>query len=249
MPGQILAGGGSAPGGSFDDLVLELGGPRVCFVPTASAYPETRLVSFYESFARRAESSHVLFNPWPREDLREHLLSQDVIYVAGGSTANMVAVWRVHGFDSLLREAWEGGALLCGRSAGMICWFECGVTDSFGPELAPIHDLLGFLAGSACPHYDAEERRRPVYRELVDGGFPAGYAADNDAVLHFVGTELREAISLQDGARAYHVEPGPRLRSTRDGIREACCGPLHGERQREDDRRPRIGRQARRSLP
>ena len=207
MPGQILAGGGAALGGPFDDLVLELGGPRVCFVPTASSSPETTVVSFYESFARRAEASHVLFNPWPRADLREHLLAQDVIYVAGGSTANMVAVWRVHGFDSLLREAWENGALLCGSSAGMICWFECGVTDSFGPELAPLRDLLGFLPGSACPHYDGEERRRPVYRGLVDEGFPPGYAADNNAALHFEGVELREAISLQEGARAYRVEP------------------------------------------
>ena len=208
MPGQILAGGGSALGGPFDDLVLELGGPRVCFVPTASSSPETTVVSFYESFARRAEASHVLFNPWPRADLRDHVLSQDVIYVAGGSTANMLAVWRVHGFDSLLREAWERGALLCGSSAGMICWFECGVTDSFGPELAPLRDLLGLLPGSACPHYDGEERRRPVYRRLVAEGFPPGYAADDNAALHFEGVELREAISLQEGARAYRVGPG-----------------------------------------
>ncbi len=211
MPGQILASGGSALGGPFDDLVLDLGGRRVCFVPTASSNPETRLVSFYESFARRAEASHVLFNPWPRADLREHVLAQDVIYVAGGNTANMLAVWRVHGFDSLLREAWERGALLCGSSAGMICWFESGVTDSFGPDLAPIHDLLGFLSGSACPHYDGEERRRSVYRKLVNDGFPAGYAADDDAALHFVGTELRAAISLQNGARAYRVEPGSEI--------------------------------------
>ena len=82
------------------------------------------------------------------------------------------------------------------------------MTDSFGPELVPMHDLLGFLAGSACPHYDGEERRRPVYRKLVDEGFPPGYAADDDAVLHFVGTQLRGVISLREGARAYRVEPG-----------------------------------------
>ena len=187
------------------------------------------MVSFYESFARRAEASHVLFNPWPRADLRDHVLSQDVIYVAGGSTANMLAVWRVHGFDSLLREAWERGILLCGTSAGMICWFECGVTDSFGPELEGMRDLLGFLPGSACPHYDSEDRRRPVYRQLVDEGFPPGYAADNNAALHFVGIELREAICLQEGARAYRVEPGSRLRSKRAGIREARRDPLQRE--------------------
>jgi len=208
MPGQILASGGSALGGPFDDLVLESSGPRVCFVPTASGQPETSVVPFYESFAHRAEPSHVLFNPWPREDLREHVLGQDAIYVGGGNTASMLAVWRVHGFDVVLREAWERGALLCGWSAGMICWFEAGVTDSFGPALAAMRDLLGFLPGSACPHYDGEERRRPVYQKLVDEGFPAGYAADDGAALHFVGTELREVVSQREGARAYRIEPG-----------------------------------------
>ena len=208
MPGQILASGGFSLRSRLDDLVLELGGPRVCFVPTASACPDAMLGSFYESFAIRAQPSHVLFNPWPREDLRQHILAQDAIYVAGGNTANMLAIWRVHRFDVLLREAWERGTLLCGWSAGMICWFEAGITDSFGPELAPIHDLLGFLPGSACPHYDGEERRRPVYRRLVDEGFPPGYAADDDAVLHFVGTELQGVISLREGAQAYRVEPG-----------------------------------------
>ena len=88
---------------------------------------------------------------------------QDVIFVSGGNTANMLAVWRVHGFDAILREAWERGIVLAGSSAGMICWFEAGVTDSFGPQLEGMRDGLGFLAGSACPHYDGEERRRPVY--------------------------------------------------------------------------------------
>jgi dipeptidase E len=207
MPGQILAIGGFSLGSRFDDLVLSLAGPRVCLVPTASAYPETVLVSFYDSFAHRAEPSHLLFNPWPREDLREHVLSRDAIYVAGGSTANMLAVWRAHGFDSLLREAWDRGALLCGWSAGMICWFEAGVTDSFGPELSGSRDLLGLLPGSACPHYDSEERRRGVYRQLVADGFPAGYAAEDAAALHFVGTELHEAVSSLPEARAYRVEP------------------------------------------
>ena len=180
----------------------------MCFVPTGSAYPETMLISFYESFAVRAEPSHIVFNPWPRGDLREHILAQDAIYVAGGSTANMLAVWRAHGFDQLLREAWDRGVLLCGWSAGMICWFEAGVTDSFGPQLAGTQDLLGFLPGSACPHYDSEEGRRSVYQELVANGFPPGYGVDDGAALHFVGAELHEVVAWQDGARAYRVEPG-----------------------------------------
>jgi dipeptidase E len=212
VPGRILAIGGFSLGSRFDDLVLELAGPRVCFVPTASSDPEDVLLSFYESFAGRAEPSHVLFNPWPRADLREHVLAQDAIYVAGGNTANALAIWRVHGFDAVLREAWERGVLLCGWSAGMICWFEAGVTDSFGPELAGMPDGLGLLPGSACPHYDGNERRREVYTRLVADGFPAGYAADDAAALHFVGSELQEVVATDGGASAYRVEPGVETR-------------------------------------
>jgi peptidase E len=198
--------GGHSP--AFEDAILELAGPRVCFVPTASGDEDSQLVRFYGSFAQRAEASHVSFNPWPRDDLREHVLAQDAVYVSGGNTANALAVWRVHGFDAVLREAWERGVLLCGWSAGMICWFEAGVTDSFGPELAGMRDGLGFLPGSACPHYDGEARRRPVYRELVADGFPPGYAADDGAALHFVGTALREVVAAEEGPRAYRVEAG-----------------------------------------
>lgn len=198
--------GGHSP--RFDDLVLELGGPRVCFVPTASGDENWQLVRFYEAFAHRARPSHVSFNPWPRPDLAEHVLTQDAVFVSGGNTAHALAIWRIHGFDAVLREAWERGVLLCGWSAGMICWFEAGVTDSFGPELRGMREGLGFLPGSACPHYDGEERRRPVYQELVANGFPPGYAADDAAALHFVGTELHEVVAVEQDARAYRVEPG-----------------------------------------
>jgi peptidase E len=120
----------------------------------------------------------------------------------------MLAVWRVHDFDRILREAWEQGIVLSGSSAGMICWFEASVTDSFGPQLATMTDGLGFLPGSACPHYDDEELRRPLYRRAVDEGFPPGYAADSGVGLHFVGTELVEVISPREGATGYRVEPG-----------------------------------------
>jgi dipeptidase E len=147
------------------------------------------------------------FYPWPPAALRELVLQQDVILVCGGNTANMLAVWRLHRFDAILREAWEAGIVLTGWSAGMICWFEASVTDSFGPELAPLRDGLGLLPGSACPHYDGEERRRPVYTELVAGGFPAGIALDDGAGAHFVGRGLREVIATSDGPRGYHVGP------------------------------------------
>ena len=162
VPGRILAIGGFSLGTRFDDVVLELArGPRVLFVPTAAGDPQRMVMAFYEAFSRRAEPSHLSFNPWPPEKLRDVVLAHDVVYVSGGNTANALAVWRVHGFDAILREAWERGALLCGWSAGMICWYEAGVTDSFGPALAGMRNGLGFLPGSACPHYDGEVRRRP----------------------------------------------------------------------------------------
>jgi dipeptidase E len=203
---RILAMGGHSP--LLEDAILELAGRRVCLVPTASGDVEWQLVRFYESFAPRAEPSHVSFDPWPRADLREHVLAQDAVYVSGGNTANALAVWRVHGFDRVLHEAWERGVLLCGWSAGMICWFEAGVTDSFGPQLEGMRDGLGFLPGSACPHYDGEERRRPVYEELVANGFPPGYAADDGVGLHFVGTQLHEVVSSRPDTGAYRVEAG-----------------------------------------
>jgi len=182
--------------------------PRVLWVGTASAENLEYTLSFYDELRDRADVRRVDFFPWPPENLRELVLSQDVIVVGGGNTANMLAVWRVHGFDTLLREAWEQGTVLTGSSAGMICWFEAGVTDSFGPQLGGMRDGLGFLPGSACPHYDGEELRRPVYRQLIADGFPAGYAADDDAALLFVGTEPAEVWTLRDGATAYRVERG-----------------------------------------
>ena len=128
------------------------------------------------------------------------------MYVSGGNTANMLAVWRVHGVDGFLREVWEGGIVLAGPSAGAICWFECGVTDSFGPDLASLDRALGFLPGSFCPHYDGEEFRRPTYERLVLDGFPAGIAADDRVGVRFAGTELAEVVTERAGAAAYRVE-------------------------------------------
>ncbi len=182
--------------------------PRVCFVPTAVGDAAEAVVRFYETWEGRGELTHVKFFPWPPESLRELALAQDVIVVSGGNTANMLAIWRLHGFDRVLREAWESGVVLTGGSAGMICWFEAAVTDSFGPQLEGLRDGLGFLAGSACPHYDGEELRRPTYRRLVDEGFPPGIATDDGVALHYEGTELAEVVSVRPEAQAYRIERG-----------------------------------------
>jgi dipeptidase E len=208
-----LGGGGDTEEQTrrLNEYVLGLTGkerPRVLFVPTASKEDLDYTVYVYERFARRAEVSHLFTFPWPPENLREVILSQDAINVGGGNTANMLAIWKVHGIDELMREAWRNGIVLFGASAGMICWFEHGITDSFGPQLEGM-ECLGFLAGSACPHYDGEEQRRPRYRELVDSGFPEGVAADDGVGLHYVGTELSEIVTCRPGATAYRV--------TRDG--------------------------------
>jgi peptidase E len=205
MPDPQILGMGGYPDDALLDHVLRLArGRRVLYVPTASAENAPGTVSWYQRLHGRAELSHLSFFPWPPSDLRGLALAQDVILVSGGNTANALAIWKVHGFDAILREVWEHGILLTGWSAGMICWFEHGVTDSFGPELAAM-DCLGFLSGSACPHYDGEERRRPVYTQLVADGFAPGFAADDDVGLHFVGTQLREAVTSREGATAYRV--------------------------------------------
>jgi dipeptidase E len=204
-----------AMGGYPDDALLEhvLGlarGRRVLCVPTASREDPGSTLTLYERLGGQSELTHLHFFPWPPRELRRLALEQDVILVTGGNTANALAIWRTHGFDLILREAWDQGVLLTGWSAGMICWFEQAVTDSFGPELASL-ECLGFLPGSACPHYDGEEQRRPVYTRLVREGLPSGVAADDDVALHYVGQELREVVTSRAGATAYRVEPESEL--------------------------------------
>ena len=210
---MALGGGGFSDQDEprLDDFVLGLAGsdrPRICFLGTASGDSPTYVVKFYDAFRERARPSHLELFGRPRRDLRELLLGQEIIYVGGGNTANMLAIWRVHGVDRILREAWERGIVLAGISAGSICWFDAGVTDSFGDELVPL-DCLGFLRGSNCPHYDSEPDRRPTYRGLVESGtLPPGFAAEDGVGLHFAGAELAEIVGGRAGARAFRVEPG-----------------------------------------
>jgi dipeptidase E len=179
--------------------------PRVCFVPTASGDSRDYIERFYRAFKKHScrPSDLSLFRRDAR-DPAKHLLQQDVIYVGGGSTANLLAIWRLHGVEIAMRQAWQRGTILCGVSAGMNCWFEASVTDSFGP-LAPLNDGLGLLPGSACPHYDGESRRRPTFQKLVAGGFPGGVAADDGAAIHFVGKRIFRCVSSRPNAQAYSV--------------------------------------------
>ena len=181
---------------------------KVGFLPTATGDSDATLVSMYSRFPpERSERSHLALFHRTITDIRSYLLGQDIIWVGGGNTANMLAIWRAHGVDAALREAWEAGVILTGGSAGSLCWFEGGTTDSFNiSQLAPLHDGLGFLPGSHCPHYDGEAQRRPLYHDLIRGGFPAGYAIDDDAAIHFIGTTLEEVVSGREGAAAYRVE-------------------------------------------
>jgi dipeptidase E len=222
-PPQIVAMGGggfsSEPDNPLlDDFVLGLTGatrPRVCFLPTATGNVATYLVNFYAAFSRRAEASHLDLFTRTSGALERQILDQDVVYVGGGNTANLLAIWRVHGLDVILRDAWQAGVVMAGVSAGGMCWFEAGLTDSFGPDLAPLDDGLRLLAGSFCPHYDGEPARRPSYRRLVgERRLPDGWAADDGAAVHFVGTDLAEVVSSRPDARAY------RLERTADGATE-----------------------------
>ena len=201
----------------LDDFVLAVSRanrgrdrPRVCFLATASGDAPTYIANFYASFARKAEATHLPLFVRTGEPIEPFLLEQDVIYVGGGNTENMLAIWRLHGVDRALRRAWDEGVVLTGLSAGSLCWFESGTTDSFGPQLAPFSDGLGFIPGSHAPHYDGEPNRRPHYLRLVgEGAVPAGYAADDGAALVFHGTDLNEVVASRPNARGYRVERAP----------------------------------------
>jgi dipeptidase E len=209
-----MGGGGfSCPPGdpALDQYVLDVARsphPRVCLLPTAGGDAEEQIRRFYAAFRHLAcEPTHLsLFRLGSdRVDLAEMLLEQDVLYVGGGSLLNLLAVWRAHGADVLLREAWEQGIVLCGISAGSMCWFEAGLTTSFGTP-RPVR-ALGFLPGSNSVHHDGERERRPCYHEAIRcESVPPGYALDDGAALLFAGTEPVEAVGARPGSSAYWVE-------------------------------------------
>lgn len=219
---QIIALGGGGLATEPEDLSLEryilaqthVSEPAVAFLPTASGDADSSIVRFYSAYVRLScRPSHLsFFRRTP--DLRSYLLAQHVIYVGGGNTKSMLAVWREWGLPALLREAWESGIVLAGVSAGAICWFEQGVTDSFANQLRVL-DCLGFLPGSCCPHYDGEAERRPSYHRLLcNGEIAPGYAIDDGVALHFLDHEVHRVVSARQGATAY------RVRATNGSVQE-----------------------------
>jgi dipeptidase E len=194
----------------LDDFVLSLARrkrrPRVCFVGTASGDSDLYIKRFHEAFPpSRAAATHLTFFERNVRDLKSFVMEQDVIYVGGGSSANMLAVWRSHGLDKVLRAAWNAGVVMSGISAGAICWFEDGLTDSFGMPYRALNDGLGLVRGACCPHYDGEKERRRVLLRLIRRGFMPTLALDDGAAAHFVGTRLKKIVASRPKARAMRV--------------------------------------------
>ncbi|MDO6448846.1 peptidase E [Oceanobacillus profundus] len=211
---QVIALGGGGfsmePENPLLDLyVLQQSGkinPKICFIPTASGDSDNYISRYYNFFNKQiCIPSHLsLFKPQTR-DLESFILENDIIYVGGGNTKNLLILWKEWGLDTILRRAWEQGVVLAGISAGSICWFEEGVTDSFGDGLEPL-TCLGFLKGSNCPHYDGELNRRPAYQNLVaKSKIKPGIATDDGVALHYIDQKLSEIVSSRPNAKAYKV--------------------------------------------
>jgi peptidase E len=197
--------------------------PKLCYLGTAGG--DQRWAQARVNEAGRVagyEVTHLNLFPMPNvDDPLGHLLDQDVVWVGGGSVANLLALWRLHGLDDVFRRVWEAGVVLGGVSAGSLCWHVGGTTDSFGPDLRPVTDGLGFLPYSNGVHYDAEDQRRPLYHRLVsDGTLPAGYATDDGVGLVYRDTEFAGAVTEVRGRAAYRVDPGP------DGALEERIEPV-----------------------
>jgi len=181
--------------------------PRVCYIPTAWADSEATIADFHAAYDGRAETSILTLFERVVDDIDAFLLAQDLVFIAGGNTANMLAIWRIHGVERALVAAWRAGVAMSGVSAGGICWFEGFTTDSYGPTLRPVRDGFRILDGSFIPHYHGEPQRRPLFHRLVgDGTLPGGYGVDDGAALVFRGTERAEVVTSLPGAAAYRVD-------------------------------------------
>jgi len=214
--GMLVGAGDDRTNADLVDHAVGLTGadrPRVCHVPTATGdrpdWIEQQRAGWAERRPHVEFSVLTLFNQPSVPDVRRHLLAQDLIFVEGGSVVNLMALWRAHGLDEVMRECWEAGIVLAGPSAGSLCWHTGGPTDSFSDDLAPFTDGLGLLPWSNGVHDDVDDQpRRTVYRSLVAAGTLAGgYATEDGVGLHYVGTDLHEAVTVRRGSQAWRVEP------------------------------------------
>jgi peptidase E len=194
----------------LDQYIIDCSGkknPSVCFIPTATAESLIYIVNFYTAFNKLGcRAGHLSLFTQPQRDLEAWLRGFDILYVGGGNTRCMLALWREWNLDSVLRNLWQEGVVIAGISAGAICWFEQGITDSVPGDLTSM-DCLGFLKGSCCPHYDSEAQRRPVFHQMIgDGAVMAGYALDDGVAVHFTEDTLSEIVTSRPAAHAYWVE-------------------------------------------
>jgi dipeptidase E len=217
MAGHIVALGGGGFSMEPDNLALDRyilslwrrpdREPRVCFIPTAAGDSVDYIGRFYSAFDKlECRPAHLALTDSRNLDVAAAVLRSDIFYVGGGNTREMLSVWRKCALDQALKEAWQAGKILCGISAGAICWFEQAISDSVVEgELHPLR-CLGFLPGTGCPHYDEPGRRETFHRFLASGDVSAGYGIDNSAALHFEGIRLVNVVVSRPDAHAYHVE-------------------------------------------
>jgi peptidase E len=206
----LIAGGGF--GTAFIRYMAELTGkprPRLCYLPTASADSPTGIITWFRNCAPLDVEASVqesfIASPRQTRSWEEVFLSVDGIVASGGNTLNQQAIWKAQGIDVVLRQAWERGIVLGGASAGSLCWFEEGTTDSRPKELSTVQ-CLGFLKGSHSPHYDREPARRPLYQKLIGSGqMKPGYACDNDAGIYFEDNTVKRVVATRTDAKVYYV--------------------------------------------
>jgi dipeptidase E len=215
IPKQIIAMGGGGfsmepENPSLDKYILGLSKkekPKICFLPTASGDSDRYTVRFYSAFMQQpCTPFHLsLFNPHTA-DIKSFVLEQDIIYVGGGNTKNLITIWKEWGLDNILKEAWESGVILCGLSAGSLCWYEEGLTDSIPGQISVLK-CIGLLKGSHSPHYSQEPERRPAYHRFLSAGLISpGYAADDGVGLHYIEDKLEKIVSSRPHAKAYRLE-------------------------------------------
>ena len=210
---QIIAIGGGGFGRVIKDLKIEnyiksqckSDSPKICFIPTATGDDNQYIENFYKAFdSIGCKTSHIDF--FKRTiNLEEHIKKQDIIFVGGGNTKSMLAVWKDWGLDVLLEEAYKNGVIMCGVSAGAICWFNKGITDSWADDLA-IMDCLGFVDGVCCPHYDEEPTRRPYVKDSLDNAdFDECIGVEGNAALHIINEESYKSVNFGDNKNSYRI--------------------------------------------